>query len=90
MQGEKKTASIPQKARRLTVAPSPYNAIKFELGVILLLTPVCWLLVDRLVRGAGARLLLLALFGVTAALWLVLRARRVQVRHGAQQAEGRR
>jgi hypothetical protein len=72
---EKCRHSVTGKRRNVTVAPSPFNAVKFELGVLLLLAVPVWILVVRLVAGDGRQLLYLIAYGTLAALWLVVRIR---------------
>ncbi len=59
------------------VAPSPLNRVKFELGVVLVVLPLLWLVVEQLVAGWAAQIALLLLAACLAALWLVLRTRAV-------------
>ncbi|WP_123401062.1 hypothetical protein [Inmirania thermothiophila] len=59
-----------------TIAPSPLNPVKLELGLLVLLAlPVALLCVRWLGRGAG--LAVAAAYGAGAALWLVWRTRRL-------------
>lgn len=58
----------------MTVAPSPFNAVKRDLGLILLLLPLAWLVIHRLVTGAEARAAWLAAFSLVAGLWVLGRA----------------
>jgi hypothetical protein len=72
---DKSRHSVAGKRRIVTVAPSPFNAVKFELGVLLLLAIPVWLLVVKQVSGDGRQLLYLLAYGGLAALWLVVRIR---------------
>ena len=74
---EKGSHSVTGKRRLVTVAPSPFNAVKYELGVLLLLIIPVWILVEKLVVGAGQQLLYLLAYSGLASLWLVLRIRHV-------------
>ncbi len=69
--------SITRKRRSITVAASPFNQVKFELGVVLVMLPLVWLVVGRLV--ASPVLQFAVLFGVAsfAAGWLVMRTRNI-------------
>ncbi|MFP4132379.1 MAG: hypothetical protein ACOC48_03050 [Thiohalospira sp.] len=58
----------------MTVAPSPFNAVKRDLGLILLLLPLAWLVIHRLVSGAGAQAAWLTAFSLVAAVWVLVRA----------------
>lgn len=83
---EKGRHSVTGKRRFVTVAPSPFNAVKYELGVLLFLAVPVWILVVKLVVGDGRQLLCLLAYGALAALWLVLRVRHVL----AAEAESRK
>jgi hypothetical protein len=61
----------------MTVAPSPFNGVKVELGIALLLGLLLWLVHERLVSGTPGQLMLLLGYGCLAAAWLVWRTRRV-------------
>ncbi len=80
--------------RGLSVAPSPFNRVKFELGVVVLLLPLLWLVVGRLLEGWLEQLLALLAAGGAAALWLVLRTRsilrRLELEHGRAESDARR
>lgn len=77
MNEDKNRHSVTGKRRRVTVAPSPFNAVKYELGVLLILAIPVGLLIIKLVAGDGRQLLYLLAYGALAALWLVFRVRRV-------------
>lgn len=61
----------------LSVAASPLNGVKFELGVILLVGLLLVPVAGRVFGEPLWQLLALAAYGAAGALWLVLRARRV-------------
>ncbi|MFO8156012.1 MAG: hypothetical protein R6U87_08430 [Thiohalospira sp.] len=61
----------------MTVAPSPFNGTKIDLGVVVVLLPIVWLVVHRSFTEPDAQILAMGLFSVAAALWLVARVRRV-------------
>ncbi len=76
----------------MAVAPSPFNEIKLELAIAALLGAVLWLAEDLITADLLTQVLLLFGYAVTAAIWLVLRTRRVLraqslagSEHGAQQ-----
>ena len=75
--------------KTFTVAPSPFNSVKFELGVILLVGLLLLLLLlahDRLISSQRLQLLLLVAYGIIGMAWLIVRTRRILLR---QQAVGR-
>ena len=77
------TDSLPEKtatahqATGLGVAASPFNSIKLELGICLILGAVLWLGADSITANEGAQLLMLMVYSLLAAIWLVLRTRLV-------------
>lgn len=66
--------------RNVCVAPSPLNRVKLELGVVLVATPLVWLVVERSLADPGRQLLALAGYGLAALAWLVARTRAVLAR----------
>ncbi len=83
--------SITRKRRGITVAPSPFNKVKFELGVVLVILPLVWLVVGRLIADPLLQFVMLFGLGSAAAVWLVWRTRstlrklEVEQENGAQQ-----
>ena len=63
------------------VAPSPFNGVKLELGLILVLAIVVWLAADIITPEKSSQLLILFVYGLLAMGWLVLRTRRVLRQH---------
>ena len=59
------------------VAASPLNAVKLDLGIIMVLGLVLLLLNGYLGGSEAVRIGLLLAYGVAGMLWLVFRARRV-------------
>lgn len=63
--------------RAFTVAASPLNGVKFELGIVLCLAGLAWLLHDRLISDVVLQLLGLAACGLAGMFWIILRTRRI-------------
>lgn len=61
----------------LSVAPSPFNTVKLELALILIGGLLVWLVHDRITTQPWLQLALLAGYGISGSLWLMVRARRV-------------
>lgn len=59
------------------VAASPFNGVKLELGIILVLGLLLWLAADSITADRDAQLFLLGSFSIAGMLWLVQRTRRV-------------
>ena len=74
--------SITRKRGGWAVAPSPFNAVKLELGVALLIGLLLLLVSGRLPGGAAGQLLILLGYGTAASLWIVWRVRRTLRRGG--------
>ncbi|HEC20432.1 MAG TPA: hypothetical protein ENI97_14020 [Gammaproteobacteria bacterium] len=62
------------------VAASPFNGVKLELGISLILGVLLWLGAEFITADVGVQLLLLLSYGVLAAAWLVWRTRAVMRR----------
>lgn len=72
--------SATQTERRVDgfgVAASPFNKVKFELGIIMCIGVLLWLAVDSITAHVGAQLLILFSYSLTAMIWLVVRTRKI-------------
>ena len=78
-QQEKRRDSVHRKGKGFTVSASPMNGVKFELGVILMVALLFWLVVERVTDDSFWKLLSLLLYGVVAMAWLIFRTRQVLV-----------
>ena len=67
------------------VAASPFNGVKIELGVVLILGLVLWLAADSITASIATQLLLLVSYGLISASWLIIRTRHVLHRLEVQQ-----
>ena len=68
-------SELTQRRRGFGVAPSPFNPVKLELGVILCLAPLAWLLAGKLLPSPVLQVLGLGLYASGSALWLIVRVR---------------
>lgn len=59
------------------VAASPFNSVKFELALILVIAVVLWLVLERLYPHRIEAFLLLAGYSLLAAGWIILRVRHI-------------
>ena len=64
----------------LTVAPSPFNDVKLDLGVILTVGIVLLLVQERVLDSLLSQLLLLASYSLLGMIWIVVRTRRIMAR----------
>lgn len=64
----------------LTVAPSPLNEVKLDLGVILMVGLVLLLVQERALDNVLLQLLLLLSYGLLGMIWIIIRTRRVMAK----------
>ncbi len=69
----------------LTVAPSPLNEVKLDLGIILAVGVLLLLVQGRVVNGLLLQLLLLVSYGLLGMGWMLIRVRRVLARFEREQ-----
>ena len=65
------------KPKGFGVAASPFNGIKLELGLCIVLGVLLWLGAEFIIADEGAQLLLLFGYSLLCAGWLILRTRAV-------------
>lgn len=69
------------------VEASPFNGVKLQLGIILVLGLLLWLAADSITADADAQLGLLVGYGILGMLYLIYRTRQVLRQHTAQQRD---
>ena len=79
--------SVTQSGSKFTVAASPFNEVKLELGLVLVMAVIVWSLVESVIDDLALQLIVLAGFGVTAMSWLIWRVRRAEQRASRENAE---
>lgn len=84
----KPTNSVLHQKSRFTVPPSPFNAVKFELGVILVVGMLL-LLIQWRINHVLVQFLLLLSYGLLGMGWIMFRTRRILVRSLAEQRHHR-
>ena len=67
------------------VAASPFNSVKMELGIALIIGLVLWLAADSITASVGAQLLLLVGYGLISSVWLIFRTHRVLKQCGSKE-----
>ncbi len=70
--------SLPRQRRSFTVAASPFNGVKFDLAMIVIVGVVIWLIHDRLIDNGLGQTLFLAGYGLSAMTWLVAKTRCIE------------
>jgi len=73
-------ASVTQTGKGFAVAASPLNAVKLDLAILLVVGIVLLLIVDKLIDHFAGQLVLLFAYGLLAATWIIIRAKRVLAR----------
>ena len=79
--GLKKQHSLPQRRGGFGVAASPFNAVKFDLAVILIVGVLLLLVHGAVVANFFGQLLLLGGYGIVAMVWLMVKTQRVLRAH---------
>lgn len=79
-------ASLSRQQRGFTVKASPFNGVKLDLAVIVVVAVVWWLIHSKLTENGLIQLGLLAGYGVLAMLWLMMRTHQISRRQAEQQA----
>lgn len=73
----KREQSLPRKGGGFTVAASPFNAVKFDLAIILFVGVLLLIVHGSLSANPLVQLALLFLYGLGAMLWLLVRTRKI-------------
>ena len=86
----KETGSVPG-GKGMTVAPSPLNEVKLDLGIILAVGGLLLLAQGRVLDSLLLQLLALVSYGLIGLIWIVVRTRQVMAKltdHPEQRADG--
>lgn len=81
-------ANVSHRKPAFTVAPSPFNAVKFELGVILVVG-IFLLLIQWHINDVIVQFLLLLVYGLLGMGWIVFRVYRVLTQSMAKPGHNR-
>ena len=81
-------ASLSRQGKGFTVQASPFNAIKLDLALIIIMAVVLLLVHNKLVENTLAQLGLLLGYGVVSMFWIVIRTRRIAARQMALEQSG--
>lgn len=74
---EQNSQSSSENSKAFAVAASPFNAIKLELVIILIVGFLLWLLLNSITENDLTHVFILFVYGVSGAVWLSLRIRKV-------------
>ncbi len=69
--------SVAQSSEGFTVSPSPLNAVKLELALVLVVAVTLYALIEVMLDTGWLQVSILAAYGLVAFIWLVARARKV-------------
>jgi len=75
-----------RSSRGFGVAASPFNGVKLELGICIILGILLWLGADSITINKDTQLLILLAYSLLGTIWLVVRTRVVLRRCVAEQA----
>lgn len=75
-----KEATSVNRSRGMTVAPSPLNGVKLDLGIILTVGVLLLLVQGRLVDSLLLQFLLIFSYSLLGTIWIIVRARQVVAR----------
>ncbi len=78
MTNSKGDASLSRQRKGFTVQASPFNAIKLDLALILIVGVVLLIVHDHIVVNQLGQLGLLAGYGMVAMCWVVIKTRRIE------------
>jgi len=70
-------AILSRRGKGITVQASPFNAVKLDLALIVIVGIVVLVVHDRLLENQLGQLAMVVGYGVVAMLWIVIRTRRV-------------
>ncbi len=92
MDKHRNSQSIPRQRRVFTVAPSPLNEVKFDLGIVLVVGGLLLVVVARISDDAWTQVLILLAYGLLGMIWIIVRVRlvvggieRSGIGHGSEQ-----
>jgi ABC-type bacteriocin/lantibiotic exporter with double-glycine peptidase domain len=68
------------------VSASPFNGVKLDLAIILIIGVVFFMIVPQLIQSFAMQLLVLSLYGLVAMIWLIHKTRKILSKH-AQERE---
>ena len=69
--------SVPQNKQGFTIAASPLNPVKFELGIILFIGFFLLISVQGFTKSSAVQLGVLAGYGTVSMVWLIYRTRKI-------------
>lgn len=70
-----------EKRPGLQVAASPFNGVKLDLAIIILVMLLLWLVLAQTVTDGFVQTVVLFLYSVLAACWIIFRIRRILRQH---------
>jgi hypothetical protein len=86
MYSKKRSTTVSPRENAFTIAPSPLNGVKFELGVVIVIGVLLLLIQGRITSNTVIQLLLLVGYGILGMGWIMVRTRQVVVKTLAERA----
>ena len=78
-------ASVTQTGKGFAVAASPLNEVKLDLALLLVVGILLLIIEDKLIEQLAGQILLLSVYGLLAATWIIFRVKRVLAKHHQEQ-----
>ncbi|MDH5377588.1 MAG: hypothetical protein OEX00_04625 [Gammaproteobacteria bacterium] len=78
--------SVQQSGSRFTVSASPFNPVKFELGIFVLVGIAVFAIKSKITQDESSQFLIMFAYSAIAALWLVRRTKKIFTQLEQQQA----
>ena len=78
-------ASVTQTGKGFAVAASPLNEVKLDLALLLVVGIILLIIEDKLIEQLAGQILLLFVYGLLAATWIIFRVKRVLAKHQQEQ-----
>ncbi len=78
-------ASVTQKGKGFAVAASPLNEVKLDLALLLVVGIILLIIEDKLIDQLAGQILLLFVYGLLAATWIIIRVKRILTKHQQEQ-----
>ncbi len=78
-------SAVASPAKGFGVAASPFNGIKLELGICIILGILVWMGADSITADEDTQLLVLLAYSMFGTIWLVVRTRAVLRRYETEQ-----
>ena len=76
---DSKRGSVPQNGNRFTVSASPFNPVKLELGISIIIGIILVIVVGKIASDKLQQLGILIVYALVVTSWLIFRVRRLLI-----------